>query len=337
MSTLVAQIAPQRSTQYAALADTLAPHELLLCPLGAQISGLHPVELGGQAYLQFDLPEEPDQDQRRELGMLAMAVAFFVRYEQLGKVQGPLLRPIETGFRPTLPPELVTTRRYRGKTNEMFTHFMCNVARFSSPLAQRPWSTLRVFDPLAGGGTTLFVALTLGASVAGIEKREQDVESTVAFIKQFMRGHGIACSEKVERFRQAGRRWSFSIGKETPQQCILSRGDTVDTPTLISGFRPHFIVADLPYGIQHRGELTSLLTNALPVWAAALPPSGAMVLAWESSRYPREEMISLVESTSPLLVLNDPPYDVLAHRVDRAIKQRDVLVARPPESLRKEG
>jgi hypothetical protein len=53
-----------------------------------------------------------------------------------------------------------------------------------------------------------------------------------------------------------------------------------------------------------------------------------MAMAWESTRFPRDEMIALVEVESGLTVLNDPPYDALAHRVDRVIKQRDVIVAR---------
>ena len=52
--------------------------------------------------------------------------------------QRPLLRPIETGFTPALSRDLMMARRYRGKTNELFTHFLCNVARFSSAVAQRP-------------------------------------------------------------------------------------------------------------------------------------------------------------------------------------------------------
>jgi hypothetical protein len=44
-------------------------------------------------------------------------------------------------------------------------------------------------------------------------------------------------------------------------------------------------------------------------------------------------MVSLVESASrgSLEVLNESPYDMLAHRVDRVIKRRDVLVARKAE------
>ena len=334
MPTWVAQIAPQRSTQYATLATDLAPHELQLeLPDASEIV---PVELGGQTYLQFELPAEPDGDQIVELGLLAMTTAFFARYEQLGTVRGPLLRPIDTGFKPALPRELMMARRYRGKTNELFTHFMCNIARYSSALARRSWDTLRVYDPLAGGGTTLLTALVLGASVAGVDHNAKDVGSTASFLRQFSREQGIALEEKRERLKTVGQRWLFSFGRDRSQTCLLAHGDTGDSQALISGFRPHLIVADLPYGIQHHGELVALLTRALPVWASLLPPSGAMVLAWESRRYPREEMVALAESVAPLSVLNGPPYDALAHRVDRVIKQRDVLVARLSEALHAE-
>jgi len=262
-----------------------------------------------------------------------MTSAFFVLYDRLGEVPGPLLRPVETKFEPALPRDLMMARRYRGKTNELFTHFLCNVARFSSALARRSWDTLRVYDPLAGGGTTLLTALVLGASVAGLDHSAKDIESTAAFLRQFAREAHIAIGEKRERLKTVGQRWQFTLGEDGAQTCLLAHGDTADSHALISGFRPHLIVADLPYGIQHQGELVDLLTRALPVWASLLPPSGAMVLAWESRRYGRADMIALVESAAPLSVLNEPPYDAMAHRVDRVIKQRDVLVARASESL----
>lgn len=336
MVTLVAQIAPQRSTQYAALASVLAPHELRLSPLGRSMGTIEPITLGGRDFLRFDLPAEPSPEDAEELGRLAMTSAFFVYYDRLGRVSGPLLRPIETGFEPSLPPDLATTRRYRGKTNELFTHFMCNVARFSSALRTRPWRTLRVFDPLAGGGTTLFTALMLGADAAGVEADARDVESTVAFVKQYTREQGLSCQIREERFKKVGRRWMFALGKSEPQHCILAQGDTIHSVQLISGFRPHLIVVDLPYGIQHKGELSDLLTAALPVWSSILPLGGAMALAWESKRFPRAEMIELVQGGTSLTVLNDPPYDALAHRVDRVIKERDLVVARHSEALARE-
>lgn len=327
-ATYLAQIAPQRSTQYTALASALAPHELILSPLGHLISSISTLELGGQAYLKIEMKSEPDAGQVRELGMLAMTSAFFQYYERLGEYGGPLLRPIDACFEPSLPPDLAMTRRYRGKTNELFTLFLCNVARFSSGFSRDPWSGLRVFDPLAGGGTTLFTALTLGADAAGVERKAQDVQSTAAFLRRYMREQGISCDVREERLRKVGRRWSFTIGKGTSQRCLLACGDTLQSVELLTGFKtPHLIVTDLPYGIQHHGELNILLTKALPVWASTLSPQGAIAFAWESTRFSRTDMIALVESESPLAVLNEPPYNQLAHRVDRVIKQRDVLVA----------
>ena len=328
MPTILAQIAPQRSTQYADLASALAPAELRLTTFGRHIDEIQPRQLGGLDYLQFDLPAEPEGAVAHELGMLSMTSAFYVLYDHIGDVPGPLLRPIETRLRWALPPELLMTRRYRGKTNEMFTRLMLNVARASSALADRPWPALRVFDPLAGGGTTLFAALILGASAAGVEHNAKDVESTASYLQGFLRSHGIAAQVKRERLKSLGRRHLFAIGKEQIQTCLLAHGDTAESAALISGFRPHLIVTDLPYGIQHRGQLDDLLAAALPVWADLLPPSGALVMAWESSRYPRDEMIEQVEQLCPLRVLDGPPYDALAHRVDRVIKQRDLLVAR---------
>jgi tRNA G10 N-methylase Trm11 len=87
-------------------------------------------------------------------------------------------------------------------------------------------------------------------------------------------------------------------------------------------------VTDLPYGIQHNGPLIDLLTSGLPVWSHLLPRGGTLVLAWDATRFERAEMVALVEAVAPLTVLNDPPYNQLAHRVDRVIKRRDILVAR---------
>jgi hypothetical protein len=326
---LAAQIAPQRSTQYAQLASTLAPFELQLSPLGPLLSEFEEIELGGQAYLKIELEAELDPVMRYELGALAMTSGLFVYYDHIGDQAGPFLQPIESGFAPFVSPDLVMTRRYRGKTNEMFTHFLCNVARYSSDFAQRRWEGLRVMDPLAGGGTTLLTALMLGADSVGVEQAEQDVTTTIAFLRDYMRGEGIACQIKEERVQKVGQRWWATVGKTGARQLVFARGMSWDSAQLISGFKkPHLIVTDLPYGVQHQGKLVELLEASLPVWAQLLSEGGALVFAWESARLPREEMIELVESASPLKVLNTPPYDQLAHRVDRVIKARDVMVAR---------
>lgn len=329
MTTLLAQIAPQRSTQYATVARDLATPELQLSPVGPQITASELITLGGQAYLRCTLLQEPTQAQLRELGMLAMTSAFFDYYDRLGDVEGPLLRPLETGFQPALPPDLVTTRRYRGKTNELFTHFLCNLARFSSDFAEQPWSNLSLFDPLMGGGTTLFTGLMLGAAqVAGIEQDTEDVKSTAAFLSQYLQQERISHKMQPERLKQLGLRWTFALGKKESCQCLIVNGDTLQAPALLPGFKPHLLVADLPYGIQHQGQLTALLTSALPVWLSMVRRGGAIVMAWDATRFPRTTMVETLSAFSELTVCNAPPYNQLAHQVDRVIKARDVIVAR---------
>ncbi len=330
MTTLLAQIAPQRSAQYSALASTLAPHELKLSPLEKKLVSIEPVKLGNQQYLKCTLDEKLEERQINELALLAMSSAYFLHYDRLGEFDGPFLRPIDACFSPKLPAELITTRRYLGKTNELFTHFMCNLARFSSDFSTQPWTDLRVFDPLAGGGTTLFVALVLGAEAAGLEQNKKSIHSTAVFLKQFLQERRIHFSLKEERLKKLkASRWDFALGEESFARCILAKGEIAQTGQLISSFkRPHFIVADLPYGIQHKGGLHNLLYEALPVWDNLLLPGGTLVFSWESTRFPRSEMIDLVESASDLSVFNEPPYDRLAHRVDRVIKSRDIVVAR---------
>ena len=109
---------------------------------------------------------------------------------------------------------------------------------------------------------------------------------------------------------------------------MLALGNTQDSAALIAGFKPHLIVADLPYGIQHSRPLIDLLGGGLPVWASLLPVGGCLVMAWDATRFSREEMVNLVSAETSLAGFERSPYDALAHRVDRVIKERDVVVVK---------
>lgn len=328
MTTLLAQLTPQRSSQYGDLVSALAPHELQLSSLGPHIASITPVNVVGQSYLQLEMTALPTVEMWAAVGALATVSAFFEFEAEIDGRAGPWLRPLETGFAPTLPAELAVARRYRGKTNEVLCHFMCNLARAASRYRGQPWRDLRVFDPLAGGGTVLFTALMLGAEAAGVEQDAQDVQSTVAYVRQFCQEARIPCRVQEERLRKVGRRTTFTLGKEPARRCTLAQGRTEQSATLVAGFKPQLIVTDLPYGIQHDGPLLDLLGAGLPVWAKMLPIGGALVMAWDATRFTRDEMVNTVAAVGPFDVLDDPPYDQLAHRVDRVIKQRDILVAR---------
>lgn len=328
MLTIAAQIAPQRSTQYTDMVTALAPHEIRLSPLGEHItSEIEALRMGQQAYLKFRLDTDPDERLLSAFDQMAMTNAYFHLHEELGGMVGPFLKPIDLPSCAVFPPSLIETRRYRGKTNELFTQFMCNIARASSDFHDTAWHDLTLLDPLCGGGTTLFVGLMFGADVIGVDNDRKVVEGTVAFLKKYLREAGISAKFREDRLKQVGKRWFITLAPS--MHCLIGRGDTRDVRPFANGVkRPHLLVTDLPYGIQHRDEWQTMLEEALPAWANALVTGGTMVFSWDATRFPRPEMLDLVGSISDLTILNDPPYDQLAHRVDRVIKQRDILVAR---------
>jgi hypothetical protein len=327
---IVAQLAPQRSTQYSNLARDLAEAELLASPIGSTLQDVSLQKIAGQDYVQFSLPGPITDETARLLASMAMLGGVFETFDAIGDVSGPLLRPVPATHPAFISPDMAATRRYKGKTNEAFTHFLCNMAKYASDFARAEWAALDVVDPLCGGGTTLFTALSLGADVAGLDVDRTDVESTAAFITQYCRENRIALATKEERLRKLGaRRWLFQIGRDDVRRCMLALGDAGRTSELLAGFgRPHLIVTDLPYGIQHSGPLHGLLADCLPGWAELLVSGGAIAFSWDSTRLDRQEMMALVGKVADLEVVDRPPYDRLAHRVDRVIKRRDVLVAR---------
>jgi len=336
MRKLALKITPQRSTQYANMTEKLAEPELLASPLGVAITQIEPVTFAGQAYLFVSLDNESVSSQCLELeqvlprlGATSEAYEFF---ERIGDVEGPFLRPLETTFVPFLPLEMAEIRRYKGKTNEVFTRVLLNIAVFAGAFTNQYSGRLRILDPLAGGGTTLFLALSDGYDAFGIEHQKHDVDTTVVFLRQYLNSIHMPYKELDERGRRTGRRYQFEIGRKgATRRLVLAHGDTCDAhlhmQEVPGGPHMHAIVGDLPYGIQHFGEIAGMLSKALPVWESILLPGGAIALAWNATRIERTAMIDLVEQQTQLRIRNDPLYTQFVHTVDRVIKKRDILVA----------
>jgi SAM-dependent methyltransferase len=346
------KITPQRSTQYAHMTARLAQPELLISPLGEVLQDIQQITLAGQPYLLASITEDttmaqpiherllhyPDTDQRHEsvslrspefpLGAISEVYEYF---DAIGEMQGPFLRPIEPVFTSFIPIEMAEARRYRGKTNEIFTRVLLNIALFAGEYRNRYHERLRILDPLCGGGTTLFLALASGYDAFGIDLERQDIDTTAVFVRQYLEGEHIRYKEIDERGRKAGRRYQFEIGaKGNTRQLVLVHGDTIEAQghlrEVVGGPHFHAIVGDLPYGIQHFGEISALLSKALPVWENLLLPGGTIALAWNATRIDRTEMVGLLELHTHLQVHNAPPYTEFAHAVDRVIKKRDVVV-----------
>jgi len=328
---LALTITPQRSTQYSNMTAALAAPELLASPLGAAIHHVEPVTLAGQAHLLIDLEDTAVPGMFPILSRLGATSAAYEYFAHIGGIEGPLLRPLEPCFTPFVPLEMVEIRRYKGKTNEIFTRVLLNIAIFAGAYSGQFTERLRVLDPLAGGGTTLFLALAAGYDAFGIEHARQDVETTAVFVKQYLNNERIPYKEQDER-RRAGRRYQFEIGgKGATRLLVLAHGEThqagLHMQEVPGGPRMHAIVGDLPYGIQHFAEIAELLRKALPAWENLLLPGGTLALAWNATRVERSALVELVEQQTHLKVRNDLPYTQFAHAVDRVIKKRDILVA----------
>jgi hypothetical protein len=329
---LALTITPQRSTQYSNMTAALAAPELLASPLGDAIRHVEPVTLAGQAHLLVDLEDTAVPGMLPILTHLGATSAAYEYFAHVGEIVGPLLRPLEPCFTPFVPLEMAEARRYKGKTNEIFTHVLLNSAIFAGAYSGQFTERLRVLDPLAGGGTTLFLALAAGYDAFGIEHARQDVETTAVFVKQYLNNERIPYKELDERGRRAGRRYQFEVGRKgATRLLVLAHGEThqasLHMQEVPGGPHMHAIVGDLPYGIQHFAEIAELLREALPAWESLLLPGGTLALAWNATRVERPALVELVERQTHLKVRNDPPYTQFAHAVDRVIKKRDILVA----------
>jgi hypothetical protein len=326
-------VAPQRSTMYGNLARTLAVPELLASPLAAHLRGWERANFGGQDWLLVDLSDEITDAELDLLWFFGTLTGVYEYFPALGDVPGPLLRPVQPLTPEFVPASMIETRRYRGKTNEMFTTVLLNLALFASDYALQVNDHLRILDPLAGGGTTLFVSLVRGYDAVGIDREKDDFDTTNAFVLQFFKELHVPSKRVEERVRGSGRRALFTVGEKGATRLLgLVHGDAYDAPDLLvnlpGGARFHAIIADLPYGIQHQGQIIRFLQEGLPRWSSVLRPGGAMALAWEASGPKRAEAIAHIERHKNLRVVNTPPYDALEHQVDRQIRRRDVLVIR---------
>ncbi len=331
------KITPQRSTQYASMAQVLATPELQASPLGDAIAGIESVRLAGQEYVLVEIKEERAgaemlSEIARIVPRLGAVSEGYEYFATLAGLDGPLLRPIEPQFTPFVPQEMAEVRRYKGKTNELFTRILLTLAIFAGTYREQFTGRLRVLDPLAGGGTTLFQALAAGYDAFGIEQNRHDVETTEVFIRQYFRSEHVAHKELDERGRRAGRRYQFAVGpKNDPRYLVLVHGESAQAVQHMQEVPggPHFhaIVGDLPYGIQHFGEIEQLLRQTLPVWERLLLPGGTLALAWNATRIERSELLHLLASSTQLHARNEPPYTSLQHTVDRVIKKRDVIIA----------
>lgn len=318
--------------------------ELALPHLSAEAGGIEPLSLCGVYYLTFRSAAALTAADLALLSRLSFAYALYLLTET---PDGTALCPVGSGAEFYLPEDIGTILKYTGKTNELFTRMLITLAVFAS--GARDPEGLRLLDPVAGKGTTLFEGLALGMDVCGIEIGDRPVREACSFLQRWLQTGKYKFSMKTGRvsgesrsFTAVRRQFTLSRGREEAK-----RGE-VRTFEMISGnsayadrfYKKRFfdvLVGDLPYGVQH-GNVTNegqtkltrspaeLLRTCLPAWREVLKPGGALALSWNVLVLPRADALRILEEAG-FVPLTGGAYDRFEHRVDQAIL-RDVLLAR---------
>jgi len=295
--------------------------------------------IGGVSYVLFDSAQPLDEHTARTISRLSFVYAIFELFTQSGE----MLKPIALSANLFIASELSTILKYTGKTNELFTRMMLNLA--VQHVKNAP-EVLNILDPLAGKGTTLYEALMQGHNAYGVEVDEKMAHESAVYLKKYLEtarykheNHAEKTSGQSEFGKFTAQRNQIKIVKnkgETAKQFEIIAGDTRSTGELFKKNMFHAIVADLPYGVQHSSKTggkkpqnagftrnaMGLISEAMPGWVRVLKPGGAIVLGWNLFLIPKAEMAELLAKHGFAVV--DMGLD-FSHRVDKAI-DRDIIV-----------
>lgn len=333
---------PHANTRYLASLRILAEAELALLLTAMGIEPRFEWEtLGGAPWLCFAC-DPLSQEAWRLLSLHASSYVLAAR-------EGETLIPLARQHPEYVGEDLAALLKYKGKTNELFTDMLLNVALASSEYALRSTEPLNVLDPLCGRGTTLFLALRRGWNAAGVDADKSEVKELNDFFTRYLEYHRLKhrrqesaltvrgkLGGRLTRYDFADTSERFKAGETRSLRVIL--GDTRDTPALCGAEGHHLLVADLPYGVQRapvngtnareaRGgrssSIESLMRSSLPGWFEALMPGGAAVLSFNTYVTPRSKVADWMREAG-FKVCEGGSYERMEHWVEQAVN-RDVV------------
>ncbi len=307
--------------------------------MSSKIKDIRLQSIAGIQYLVFDSDHDLSDRDLMILSQLSFIFALF-------KYDNHVLQPIEIPSLGYVDQNISKILKYAGKTNEIFTRLLINIAVFSSDyFGTEP---LRLLDPIAGKGTTLFEGLVCNYDVYGIEIGEKVVTEAYNFLKKYLEKEKYKHTVKLEKFSGKNKsftahRYNISISKSKDavknkefRTFEIISGNSLYANQLYSKDFFNIIVGDLPYGVQH-GNVTNekqsqftrnpkeLLAGCLPVWKEVLIKNGVIVLSWNTFVLSRKDMIKIFQDHG-FEILSGTSYE-FEHRVDQAIT-RDIIAAK---------
>ena len=302
-------------------------------------------ELEGVRYLSLTTEKELTSFDFEILSRLSFVFALF---EGVVQDEKTLLLPILQQDYHYLDPKISSLLKYQGKTNELFTKMMINVALLSSDFSHQ--DQLSLLDPVAGRGTTLYESAVYGFDVTGVELEASSSLAMTQFFKKYLKderykhthqrrmvsGKNKAQGVYAEEFEYARDKADFK-SIETRQHFNIITGPSQQCASYFKSESFHLMVGDLPYGVAHGNTSDSssrsvtrnpleLISECLPQWKKVLKKGGVIVLAWNSFLISRQVLAKTFEDLG-FEVLSEEPYGDFEHMVDKAIK-RDIIVAK---------
>ncbi len=333
---------PGHNWVYYQSADKLAIAELEIACNSMKVN-VEEIEIKKYAsirYISFKCDDVLSENDLKILSTLSFVFALFIK-------KNDHLEPIELPISFYIDPKINTILKYKGKTNELFTRMMINVAIHSSIFSRN--NTLNLLDPVAGKGTTLFEASTYGHHAFGIEVDTAPLQEGQTFFKKYMEKERIKHTRStrviyknnhntasITEFEYARSKDEFK-NERTRKHLAMIHGASKESYKYFKKEQFHCIIGDLPYGIKHGNKggkkyqngtrnPEELVSECLPEWKKVLKKGGTIVLAWNSNLINRKKFGNIF-SNEGFELYTEPPFDTFEHRVDSAIK-RDIIVAR---------
>ena len=232
----------------------------------------------------------------------------------------------------SLGEDLAFVQKYKGKTNERFIQQLINFALYSGDFSNSD-DKISLLDPMCGRGTTLFQALNRGWIATGLDADRKEIQELNGFFEKYLQFHRVKHKKTVASRTIQGKSnvnlTQFAIDSE-----IILRTGCAEAAYARAAFGReafHFIVADLPYGVQHspsgKGGADSFentLKSAMPAWTEALKTGGAIALSYNVFTLKTARVREIMRQNG-LVPMEGAEFDRTQHWVEQAVT-RDIAV-----------
>lgn len=232
----------------------------------------------------------------------------------------------------SLGEDLAFVQKYKGKTNERFTQQLINFALYSGDFSNSD-DKISLLDPMCGRGTTLFQALNRGWTATGIDADRREIQELNGFFEKYLQFHRVKHKKTALSRTIQGKNPVNLTQFEINSENILRTG-CADASYARAAFGReafHLIVSDLPYGVQHapsgKGGADSFentIKNAMPSWAEALKPGGAIALSFNVFTLKTARVREIMRENG-LVPMEGAEFENTQHWVEQAVT-RDLAV-----------